>query len=192
MELARNMPLRRTYDGVKWQKKEVQKICYEFMLLEDNPQENWQFYFRQKMIELRLKRKVNQPSDIYVDLPSKRLKFSLKNPEKLTKPQEQNKSTTIEISSAQIDKKLLLTEIQTPQNSPSTYNEYDVYICKTENVPRNLIEKLNNIGKLKIFSEPEVLSDEVYLQDHLYEESIENNYQCEENGFFDEIEHDYP
>ena len=36
MKIARNCPLRRSYDAVKWQKREIQKICYDLMLVEES------------------------------------------------------------------------------------------------------------------------------------------------------------
>lgn len=35
IKIARNCPLRRSYDKVKWQKREVQKICFDLMLIEE-------------------------------------------------------------------------------------------------------------------------------------------------------------
>lgn len=36
IEIKRNCPLRRKYDAVKWQKKEIQKICFDLMLIEED------------------------------------------------------------------------------------------------------------------------------------------------------------
>ena len=36
IKIARNCGLRRAYDAVKWQKRDVQKICYDLMLIEED------------------------------------------------------------------------------------------------------------------------------------------------------------
>ena len=40
LKIKRNCPLRKHMDPVKWRKRDVQKLCYDLMLIEEAPQES--------------------------------------------------------------------------------------------------------------------------------------------------------